>query len=80
MERPARFFASAMRGEVLSKVQVSKYPVAKLLGLSPETVARMARRGEIPSKLVAGRYRFDLQEVEAWLEEQRVSVRAEGAR
>lgn len=69
-----------MTGEKLNKMQVSKYPVAELLGLSPETVARMAQRGEIPSRLIAGRYRFDLQEVEAWLEEQRVPGRAEGER
>ena len=59
---------------------MSKHEVAAALDLSPETVARMARRGELPARLVAGRYRFDAAEVEAWLEARRVRVSAEGER
>lgn len=53
---------------------LSKHDVAELLGLKPETIARMARRGELPSRLVAGRYRFDRGEVARWLERRRVTA------
>jgi excisionase family DNA binding protein len=59
---------------------LSKHEVAAALDLSPETVARMARRGELPARLVAGRYRFDAAEVQAWLDAQRVPAQAEGER
>lgn len=59
---------------------LKKHEVAARFGLSSETVARMARRGEIPSRLVANRYRFSAAEIEAWLEEQRVSGRVDGER
>ncbi len=52
----------------------TKHQVAVRLDLSPETVTRMARRGELPCRMVAGRYRFDPDEIRAWLEQQRVST------
>ena len=51
---------------------ISKREVAARLALTPETVARMARRGELPAHRVAGRYRFSAAEIERWLEQQRV--------
>lgn len=47
--------------------------VADHLGLSPETVLRYVRRGELPAirlpGTAKGRLRFRREDVEAWLEE-----------
>lgn len=58
-----------------SEPLLTKHEVAALLTLTPETVARMAARGELPARRVANRYRFDRAEVEAWLSRQRVAAR-----
>jgi excisionase family DNA binding protein len=42
--------------------------VAELLGVTPETVLRWRRRGELPAvKLPGGAIRFHLDELELWL-------------
>ena len=47
--------------------------VAEFLGLSPETVLRRYRAGELPGyRLASNVLRFRESEVEAWLEAQRV--------
>jgi excisionase family DNA binding protein len=44
--------------------------LAELLDVSPETVLRWSRRGEIPSiRLPGGAIRFREEDLEAWLEE-----------
>ncbi|MBJ69781.1 MAG: hypothetical protein CMN31_00170 [Sandaracinus sp.] len=54
--------------EALPKKLLDKRDIAKLLGLSTETVRRMVARGDLPAKKVAGRLRFDPREIQAWLE------------
>jgi excisionase family DNA binding protein len=50
--------------------------LAEQLGVSPETVLRWARRGELPSiHLPGGAVRFREQEIERWLEERATSGR-----
>ena len=56
--------------EALPKKLLDKHAVAKLLGLSTETVRRMVARGDLPAKKVAGRLRFDPREIQAWLDRQ----------
>ncbi|MDJ0766958.1 MAG: helix-turn-helix domain-containing protein [Myxococcota bacterium] len=41
--------------------------MAALLGIAPITVQRLAARGEIPGVKVAGRWRFELKQVETYL-------------
>jgi excisionase family DNA binding protein len=49
--------------------------VAELLAVSPATVLRRARAGEIPSfRLASNVLRFSADEVAAWLETRRESV------
>jgi prophage regulatory protein len=44
--------------------------VAELLGVSPETVLRWTRRGELPAvKLPGGAVRYRESELDGWLEE-----------
>lgn len=46
--------------------------VAELLGLSPETVLRRYRAGEIPGyRLASNVLRFRESDIEAWLQERR---------
>jgi excisionase family DNA binding protein len=45
--------------------------LSELLRVSRNKVLLMAKRGEIPAFLFCGRLRFDAQEVETWLKENR---------
>jgi excisionase family DNA binding protein len=45
--------------------------VAELLRLSPNRVLLLARRGEIPSVMIDGRFRFDAGEIEDWIKARR---------
>lgn len=56
--------------EALPKKLLDKHAIAKLLGLSTETVRRMVARGDLPAKKVAGRLRFDPREIQTWLDQQ----------
>ena len=54
--------------------------VRELLLISENKVYEMAASGELPSlRRVAGRLRFDLDEVEAWLRDTRPSTTREDA-
>lgn len=54
----------------LPKRLLDKKMMARLLGLSTETILRMVRRGDLPAKKLAGRLRFDPREISQWLDEQ----------
>lgn len=46
--------------------------VAKFLGIHPQTLHRMRLRGEGPPYFaIGGRFRYQLQDVESWLNEQK---------
>lgn len=52
--------------------------VGDRLGLSPETVLRRWRAGELPGfRLASNCLRFDETEIEAWLAARRVASRSE---
>jgi excisionase family DNA binding protein len=42
--------------------------VGKMLGISPATVSKMARSGELPARKYAGAYKFDIGEIREWME------------
>jgi excisionase family DNA binding protein len=46
--------------------------LAEILRLPRNRVILMARRGEIPALLLCGKLRFEANEVEAWLKQNRV--------
>ena len=49
--------------------------VAEWLGVSPETVLRMHRRGDLPGfRLGSNVLRFSERDIEAWLEARRVTA------
>jgi excisionase family DNA binding protein len=51
--------------------------VADLLGVSPETVLRWTRRGDLPAiKLPGGAIRYREHELDAWLIDRATSVTA----
>ena len=47
---------------------VDKYDAAKLLGLHPETVSRLARKGEIPGRIIGQRWVFSKRQLLAMVE------------
>lgn len=50
---------------------LTKTQLAARLGVSPWTIGYWCRRFALPVFRVAGRPRFDLQEVESWLQKRR---------
>lgn len=45
--------------------------VATYLQVSKDSVYRMAQRGQIPASKVVGQWRFDQQEIDAWMRSER---------
>lgn len=45
--------------------------VARKLRLHPDTVARLLRQGKLPGYKVAGSWRINTAELEAWIKNQR---------
>ncbi len=54
--------------------------VAELLRIEPVTVRRLVTRGELIAYRIAGEYRFTPENVENFVESQRVVVRVGGGR
>jgi len=50
--------------------------VAKLFGVTPQHIYRMAANGSIPSFRISGSVRFDPNEVAAWLKEKQAPAAA----
>lgn len=50
--------------------------IAKLLGVTPQHIYKMAARGSIPSFRISGAVRFDPDEVAAWLQRKQTSESA----
>jgi excisionase family DNA binding protein len=50
--------------------------VAKLFGVTPQHIYKMAASGSIPSFRISGSVRFDPDEVAAWLKEKQAPVAA----
>jgi excisionase family DNA binding protein len=50
--------------------------VAKLFGVTPQHIYKMAASGRIPSFRISGSVRFDPDEVAAWLKEKQAPVAA----
>jgi excisionase family DNA binding protein len=51
--------------------------VAELLKVAEKTVYTMAQQGELPAFKVRGQWRFKSEDLNAWIERQKASLRAE---
>lgn len=60
----------------MSRDDLTVEGLARYLHLSPQQVARLADRGRIPGRKVAGQWRFSRDEIHHWLE-QRIGLRDE---
>lgn len=49
-------------GELLTTKEIARY-----LKLRPETVLRKVNQGDIPAVKIGGRFRFDKEQIDAWL-------------
>jgi excisionase family DNA binding protein len=54
--------------------------IARLLGVTPQHIYKMAASGSIPSFRVLGSVRFDPYAVASWLEDKQASPRRIGSR
>ncbi len=48
--------------------------VAEYLQLSPDQIYHLAQQGKIPASKVGARWRFKRENIDRWMEEQRVST------
>lgn len=46
--------------------------IAEHLGLSPQTIYDWVAAGKIPARRIGNSYRFDLDEIDLWVEARRV--------
>jgi excisionase family DNA binding protein len=63
-------------GDHLTDNYLTPAEVAGLLKVSPKTIQRLLKKGEIPAFRVGTQWRFDREQIEAWAQEQMVSVQS----
>jgi excisionase family DNA binding protein len=63
-----------MSVQALSAPLMRKRTAAALLGVSPTTIDRLVRAGQLPAVRVGGSVRFVLSDVEAFVERQKGQV------
>ena len=61
--------------EILTLKEVAEY-----LKLTERTLYRLTQEGRLPGFTVGNSWRFRLQDIEAWIENQKAEVRREGGR
>ena len=54
--------------------------VAVLLKVAEKTVYTMARKGQIPAFKVRGQWRFKLDDIDRWIDEQKAAVKGNAGR
>jgi excisionase family DNA binding protein len=54
--------------------------VAVLLKVAEKTVYTMARKGQIPAFKVRGQWRFKLDDIDRWIDEQKAAVKGNAER
>ncbi|WVN42274.1 helix-turn-helix domain-containing protein [beta proteobacterium MWH-UniP1] len=50
--------------------------VAGFLAVDEKTIYRLAQQGKLPGFKVAGTWRFQLQDIQGWIDAQKVAVKA----
>ena len=61
---------SPLADEILTVVEV-----AQLLKVAEKTVYTMAQKGELPAFKVRGQWRFKRDDIDAWIEQQKLAPR-----
>jgi excisionase family DNA binding protein len=54
--------------------------VAGFLAVDEKTIYRLAQQGKLPGFKVAGTWRFQLQDIQGWIDEQKSQPRKRGKR
>jgi excisionase family DNA binding protein len=49
--------------------------VAGFLAVDEKTIYRLAQQGKLPGFKVAGTWRFQLQDIQGWIDERKLAVR-----
>jgi len=50
--------------------------VAGFLAVDEKTIYRLAQQGKLPGFKVAGTWRFQLQDIQGWIDRQKMAVKA----
>lgn len=66
----SRPFFDGIKFKIMELLTVDE--LAELLRLSRTRIVLMARHGDLPALLLAGRFRFDVIEIEDWVKQNRV--------
>jgi len=53
--------------------------VAGFLAVDEKTIYRLAQQGKLPGFKVAGTWRFQLQDIQGWIDAQKVALKANKA-
>jgi len=51
------------------------HDVAAFLAVDEKTIYRLAQQGKLPGFKVAGTWRFQLQDIQGWINEQKLELR-----
>jgi len=54
--------------------------VAGFLAVDETTIYRLAQQGKLPGFKVAGTWRFQLQDIQGWIDERKLAVRTRATR
>ena len=54
--------------------------VAGFLAVDEKTIYRLAQQGKLPGFKVAGTWRFQLQDIQGWIDERKLAVRTRATR
>jgi excisionase family DNA binding protein len=54
--------------------------VAGFLAVDEKTIYRLAQQGKLPGFKVAGTWRFQLQDIQGWIDERKEAVKAKKAK
>ena len=54
--------------------------VAGFLAVAEKTIYRLAQQGELPGFKTAGTWRFQLQDIQGWIDEQKLALTTERAK
>ena len=62
----------------MSTTAMTVHDVARYLNVDPKTVYRMVNRGDLPGFKVGGSWRFQKEDLDAWIEQQKEAALYKG--
>lgn len=63
----------------LPSIAMTVRDVAEFLNVDEKTIYRLAQKGNLPGFKVAGSWRFQMQDIQGWIDEQKRLTRTKNA-